>query len=239
MSHIHVPIVRTPDSKGSGTFYADNIAYMDKLVGKLIDELDRQHLREKTLIVFSGDNGTAGGPRRSPVNGKPLSGHKSTMLEGGSRVPLIVNWPGTTPAGAENHDLTDFSDFLGTFAEIGGASLPEGRTLDTHSFAPQIRGEKGSPRDWVYVELSGNSYVRDAKFKLTNGGELFDMKEAPFKEIAVPKDTTDAAAIEARRHLQAILNDHPAAPGRGAGQGQEKNRKPAESTAKLQKAIRN
>ena len=124
---------------------------------------------------------------------------KGTMLEGGSRVPLIVNWPGVTPAGKVNHDLTDFSDFFATFAELAGAKLPEGVTLDSHSFAPQIRGEKGTPRDWVYVELNGKSYVRDPRFKLTNGGELFDLSEAPFKEIPVAEDSTDPAAVAARK----------------------------------------
>lgn len=214
MSHIHGPIVKTPDSKGDGNLYADNIAYMDKLVGKLIDELDRQGLREKTVVLFAGDNGTARNSARSPVDGTPLSGQKATMHEGGSRVPLIVNWPGMTPAGIFNHDLTDFSDFLVTLAELGGAPLPEGRKIDGHSFAPQIRGEKGTPREWVYVELNGNSYVRDAKYKLTNGGELFDMKEAPFHELPVAKDSTEEAAVEARKRLQAVLDDHPAAPGR-------------------------
>jgi len=62
MSHIHGPILRTPDSKPGASpqeLYADNIAYMDKLVGKLIAELERLKLREKTLVIFSGDNGTA------------------------------------------------------------------------------------------------------------------------------------------------------------------------------------
>lgn len=229
MSHIHGPIVKTPDSKGEGALYAENIAYMDKLVGKLIDELDRQHLREKTLVIFTGDNGTAGKAEKSPVDGKPLSGHKNTMLEGGSRVPLIVNWPGVTPAGVVNHDLTDFSDFLGTFAEIGGATLPEGKKIDSHSIAPQIRGEKGTPREWVYVELNGNSYARNAKYKLTNHGELFDMKEAPFNEIAVAKDNTDAAAVEGRKQLQVVLDEHPAA----AAVGPEgANRKAARQAAR-------
>jgi arylsulfatase A len=124
----------------------------------------------------------------------------------------VVNWPGRTPAGKVNRDLVDFSDFFATFAELAGAKLPEGVTLDSHSFAPQIRGEKGSPREWVYVELNGRSYVRDARFKLTGGGELFDLAEAPFKEIAIAKDTTDAAAVAARKRLQAVLDQHPAAP---------------------------
>jgi len=222
MSHIHGPIVRTPDSKPGAMkdqLYADNVEYMDKLVGRLIGELDRQHLRNRTLVLFTGDNGTAQfGVERATVNGRAISGMKATMLEGGSRVPLLVNWPGVVPAGAVNHDLTDFSDFFATFTELAGAKLPEGVTLDSHSFAAQIRGEKGSPREWVYVELNGRSYVRDARFKLTNGHDLFDLAEAPFKEIPVAKDTTDPAAAAARHKLQSVLDQHTAAPGHGDGQ---------------------
>src|ERR1019366_4270833 len=178
MDHIHGPIVPTPDSKPGADkdrLYADNIEYMDKLVGK------------------------------------PISGMKATMLEGGSRVPLLVNWPGVTAAGKVIHDLTDFSDFFATFAELGGAKLPEGVTIDSHSFAPQIKGERGTPRDWIYVELNGRSYVRDARYKLYRRGDLFDMSEAPFKEIPVPRDTQDAGAIAARKQLREILLQHPAA----------------------------
>jgi arylsulfatase A len=220
MSHIHGPIVRTPDSRpgaGRDELYRDNIAYMDKLVGKLMAELDRLHLREKTLVLFTGDNGTAHfGAGTATVNGRRISGLKGTMLEGGSRVPLLVNWPGVAPAGAVNHDLVDFSDFFATFAELGGAPLPKGVTLDSHSFAAQVRGEKGTPRDWVYVELNGKSYARNARYKLTNAGDLYDLAEAPIKEIAVPRTTGDAGAIAARRELQTVLDQHPAAAG-GAG----------------------
>jgi len=215
MSHIHGPIVRTPDSKpDSKDFYADNIDYMDKLVGRLAAELDRLNLRENTLIVFTGDNGTARfGVESSTLDGgKRINGQKASMLEGGSRVPLIANWTGTTPAGKVNKDLTDFSDFFSTFAELGGASLPEGVIIDGHSFAAQLKGGKGKPREWVYVELNGKSYVRNDRWKLTNGGELFDMKEAPFNEIAVPPDSKEPEAVAARKFLQDILNKHPAAP---------------------------
>jgi arylsulfatase A-like enzyme len=139
---------------------------------------------------------------------------KGMMLEGGSRVPLVVNWPGVTPAGIVNNDLVDFSDFFATCAELGGAKLPPGVTLDSHSFAPQIKGETGTPRRWVYVELNGRSYARGARFKLTNGGELFDLSEAPYKELLVPKDTAGPAAVAAREHLQEVLDRHPAAPGK-------------------------
>jgi arylsulfatase A len=233
MSHVHGPILRTPDSKAGADkdqLYTDNVSYMDKLVGKLMAELDQLHLREKTVVLFAGDNGTARfGVEMATVNGRKISGQKGTMLEGGSRVPLIVNWPGVTPAGQVNHDLTDFSDFLATFAELAGAPLPKGVKLDSHSFAAQIKGAKGSPREWVYVELNGRSFVRDGRFKLANNGELYDLSEAPYKEIPVAADTTDPAAVAARNHLKELQADHPTAPAgeaKKAGKaGKKKGRK--------------
>ena len=220
MSHIHGPIVRTPDSKPGASpaqLYADNVAYMDKLVGKLTDTLERLALRENTLVVFAGDNGTTGsGQKLSTIHGQRVFGQKSSMTEGGSRVPLIVNWPKTTPASAINHDLTDVSDFFATFTDVAGGKLPDGIPIDSHSFAPQVKGQKGQPREWVYVELNGKSYVREARYKLTNSGELFDLKDAPFKEIPVPAATTDAGAIAARKRLADVLKGLQTAPGRGA-----------------------
>ncbi len=229
MSHIHGPIVRTPDSKKGADkdqLYTDNVEYMDKLVGKLMKELERQHLTEKTLVVFTGDNGTATfGVEQATVDGKPISGKKATMLEGGSRVPLAAYWPGHTPAGKVNNDLIDFSDFFATFAQLAGAKLPEGVKLDSHSFAPQIEGKKGSPREWVYVELNGRSYVRDAKFKLTGGGEMFDLSDAPFKEIPVASSTKDPDAVAARKALQLVLDDHKALPGHPVDKQQKQQNK--------------
>jgi arylsulfatase A len=185
---------------------------MDKLVGELVDELDRLHLREKTLVLFTGDNGTARFAQNiATVDGQLVSGTKGLLSEGGSRVPLVANWLGTTPSGVVNHDLVDFSDFFDTLVELGGATLPAGVKLDSHSFASQIQGGKGIPRDWVYVELNGQSYVRDARYKLTDTGELFDMKNAPFTETLVPADTKDPEAIAAQSRLQAVLDTHPAA----------------------------
>lgn len=230
MSHSHGPILPTPDSKPGADatrLYADNIEYMDKLVGRLMGELDRLHLREKTLVIFTGDNGTAGFGIKAGanVNGRPISGQKGTMLEGGSRVPLIANWPGTTPAGTVNRDLIDFSDFFATFASLAGAPLPEGVVLDSRSFAGQIEGRKADPRDWVYVELNGNSYVRDARFKLTNKGEMFDLSNAPFEEKPVAADSTDSAALAARPALQKVLNEHPTAPGKESNKKMKKKAK--------------
>ena len=236
MSHVHAQILPTPDSKpgtrDKNILYQDNIAYMDKLVGKLIAELEKQHLREKTLIVYFGDNGTATGhAETSTVGGRRLLGAKGSMFEGGSRVPFVVNWPGITPAGKVSDEVIDSSDFFPTFAALTGAKLPENKIIDGHSFLPQIRGEKGTPREWVFVELARNWYVADQKWKLTEKSELFDLSGAPWAEKLVPADTKDPAAIAARKKLQAALDQlNPAGgfldDGDGTGRhiGREENR---------------
>lgn len=233
MAHVHAEILPTPDSSpDSKDLYADNVAYMDKLVGKLVAELERLKLREKTLIVFFGDNGTAGGQaNRATIGGRRLSGQKGTMLEGGSLEPLIVNWPGVSPAGKICHDLIDSTDFLSTFAEVAGARLPQKKIIDGQSFAAQMRGEKGKPREWAFIQLAGMWYAREAGWKLNQAGELFDMSSAPFEEKLVAADTKDPAAIAARKRLQAALDQLNPAGGildDGDGTGRHANRKKTE-----------
>jgi arylsulfatase A len=205
---VHGPIVNTPDSRSNtNDLYEDNVAYLDKQIGQLLDELKKLGLLEKTLIVFSGDNGTASfGADQSYLNGRKINGKKGTMLEGGSRVPLIANWKGTIPAGKVLNDLVDFSDFFATFIEIADANMPKGIAFDSHSFAPQLFGEKGNPRRWIFVQLGDQWYIRDKDFKLTQKGELFDMSEAPFIEKPIFINLNDKSAIEAKDRLQTVLD---------------------------------
>ena len=208
MSHVHTDILRTPDSApDSKDLFMDNIHYMDKLVGKLVAELDRLKLRDNTVIFFVGDNGVHPGEGdRSTIRGRRISGAKGMMLEGGSLVPCIVSWPGKIAAGKVSPDLVDFSDFLPTISELAGANLPEGVTIDGKSFASILKGEEGTPREWIFVQLGRNWYVRESKWKLNHAGELFDMKDAPFEEKPVATDSTDPEAIAARARLQAALD---------------------------------
>ena len=156
MSHVHAEILPTPDNApDSKDLYADNIRYMDKLVGQLVAELDRLKLRENTLIVFFGDNGTGGNfAATSTIGGKRLSGEKGSMLEGGANVPMIVNWPGHTPAGKVTAELIDSTDFHPAFAELAGAKLPPDTVIDGRSFAAQLNGKQGQPREWIFIQLA-------------------------------------------------------------------------------------
>jgi arylsulfatase A len=207
MSHIHGEILPTPDSKpDSKDLYTDNINYMDKLVGKLVKALDSLKMRQNTIIVFMGDNGTAAeGASRATVQGKKLSGKKGDMLECGSLVPWIVNWKGGGQSGKVIDDLVDATDWMPTFAALTGAKLPENVILDGKSFAPQLKGEKGTPREWIFMELGNQWYVREEKWKLNRANELFDMRNAPFEEILIPADSKDEIAMSARQRLSAVL----------------------------------
>jgi hypothetical protein len=67
-------------------------------------------------------------------------------------------------------------------------------------------GQTGKPRDWVYVQLRSDRYVRDSRWKLTSAGEFFDMRDAPWSEISVPADTANGEASAARSRLQTALD---------------------------------
>ena len=231
LSHVHSQILPTPDSTppAPGTdaaarynqVYNDNISYMDKLVGKLLAELERLKLRDNTVIFFMGDNGTAkSNADHATIGGRRIVGQKGGMEEGGGLVPFIISWHGVTPAGRLNENFTDASDLLPTFAEIAGAPVPANRIIDGKSLLPQIKGETKSPRTWAFTQLGENYHVREAGWKLNQAGQLFDMKHAPFEEVAVPADSKDAAAVAARKRLSAALAElNPGAGFKGEGSG--------------------
>jgi arylsulfatase A len=228
MHLVHKPTVRTPDtSPGESTiaqFYDDNIKYMDKQVGELVDELEKDGLRNNTLIIFSGDNGTAAG-YPSPVHGRMINGWKGSMLEGGSRVPFIASWPAVTPAGKVLDDIISFADPYVTFAEITGAKLSDKLKPDGQSFAPQLFGETGNPRKWAYVQLGERWYVREPGFKLNESGDLFDMSDAPFVEKPIAPQADTDQSKSARQRLSAALAElNPGAGKTDSGGGRLANR---------------
>jgi len=242
LSHVHGEILKTPDSKpGTKDFYEDNIAYMDKLVGKLRTELDRLKLSDNTILIFFGDNGTASGHADdATIGGRRLSGQKGSMLEGGSLEPLIVYWPGVTPKGKVCTDLISSTDFIPTFAEIAGTKLPKDILLDGQSFNAQLHGLKGTPRTSLFVQLANMYWVRSMDWKLNHLGELYDMSKAPFEETLVPTDTKNPAALAARQTLQAELDrlnpkggyiDTGDGTGRHANKAQNKLKKTAQKEA--------
>ena len=86
------------------------------------------------------------------MGSRRVPGGKGRLTDGGTRVPTIANWPGTIAPGQAGADLMDFSDFLPTFAELAGASLPAGVELDGKSFAARLRDGTPGPRTWAFAQ---------------------------------------------------------------------------------------
>ena len=123
-----------------------------------------------------------------------------------------ASWPGTTPAGKVSKDIISLADPHATFAELAGAKLPDGMKFDGHSFAPQLLGKRGQPREWAYVQLGPRWFVRESGFKLNEQGELFDMRDAPFVEKLIATDADTDSSKAARARLTAVLAElNPAA----------------------------
>ena len=200
---VHWPFLRTPDSPAGGgepQRIKDGVAYLDKLMGELVTELERLKLRDKTIIVFTSDNGPDGNPLGT-IRGRRMVGHKGSLKEGGCREPLIVSGPPLVKSGVVLADLVDFSDLYPTFLELAGAGLPKDRVLDGRSFAPQLRGEQGAPREWIYSQLGEKCFIADRRYKLYDDGRLVDVSDSPFSEP--PAGGAQAAAAQAR--LKAAL----------------------------------
>ncbi|MHC4632780.1 MAG: sulfatase-like hydrolase/transferase, partial [Planctomycetota bacterium] len=190
MALVHSPFVPTPDSKdwkkpahkNNIKYFADMVAYMDKIVGRIVRKLDELGLSENTLVLFIGDNGTHKSIKSKMPDGV-IPGPKGETTDAGTRVPLIASWPGVVPAGKVCGDLVDFSDFVPTFAEMVDTSPPEDMIIDGRSFLPQLRGKKGNPRDWIFCHYDSRwggrkmqRFVRDKRWKLYVTGNLYDVR---------------------------------------------------------------
>lgn len=222
MALTHGPFEPTPDSrewregkhKANKKFFADMVVYMDKIVDRIIRKLDQLGLRENTLILFTSDNGTPRGIT-SRLGNVSIQGGKGLTTDAGTHAPLIANWKRMIPAGKVCGDLVDFSDFMPTLAGAAGTNLPPDMKIDGRSFLPQLRGEKGNPREWIFCYYEPNMkkgkwgqkiFVRDMKYKLYHTGEFFDVQTDPLEAnpIGTGRRDKDASAIAER--LQAVLD---------------------------------
>lgn len=222
MSAVHGDLMPVPGADGgSGDLMQQNIAFMDRQVGQLVDELERLNLRNNTLLIFMGDNGTGKGQAdRSTIGGRPISGAKGSMLEGGGLVPLIVSWPARCPQGKVCSDLVDSTDFIPTFAALCGGEVSSPTPLDGQSLAPLLQGQAHQPRRWVFNQLARSWYVRNANWKLNEKDELYDMSMAPFEEPLITTDSeASASARSALKQVLAQLNPGAGVVDQGDGSG--------------------
>lgn len=220
MALVHCPFCPTPDSddwdpksfgsktyKGQPEYFGDMVAHVDKMVGRINQKLEDLKLRDDTLLIFTGDNGTDVPIVTNTTFGK-VAGAKGQMIDAGNHVTCIASWPNVIHEGRVTSDIIDFSDVLPTICEAAAAKVPEKLVIDGQSFLPQIRGEKGSPRESIYMWYSRNGvpkkaevFARNQRYKLYETGKMFDVPNDRLEKN--PLNTEDLTTEQ--QHIRAIL----------------------------------
>jgi len=224
----HNPFIPTPDSesreeKDGKKNFVDMVAYLDVCVGRIVDALEANGLRENTLVIFTGDNGT-NSQLASELFGEEVPGGKGYTHDYGTHVPLIVNCPGTIPAGLLDADLVCFSDFFPTIVEAAGLPPKEIADGDGMSFWARCQGREGVARQWIYGYYFPRPYsnrfdnmynhwevryARDRRYKLYANGDLFDTIEDVMETSPLEPGEPNDRSEQARRVLQEALNAYP------------------------------
>ena len=192
--------------------YKSMVEYHDKVIGRLSDKLEELGIADNTLVIYVGDNGSPQEVCSMVHDHTKICGGKSLPLDRGTHVPLICSWPGTIPSGSVKTDLVDSSDFLPTVLEAAGITPPGDYVMDGRSFLPQLKGEKGNPRDWVFFHFDPQAqgsespkfarFIRDHRWKLYEDGRLYDLSSDPEEES--PFDST--ADDTERAYIRSCLN---------------------------------
>jgi arylsulfatase A len=162
--------------------YYGSISLIDAEVGRLLADLDKRGLRERTLVLFTSDNGPQellGYPKAIHSHGSsgPLRGHKLSMYEGGYRVPAILRWPGRAKAGTESAEPVCFTDLLPTLCAVARTTPPAGRILDGVNVLPILEGkpvDRPRPLYWQFDNAQGGPWkcaLRRGPWKLLADAE--------------------------------------------------------------------
>jgi arylsulfatase A len=216
----HCPFDPTPDSTdwdpkrlGSTTYkgdrntpqrhFVDMVAYADKIVGQIVAQLEKSGVRENTLIIFTGDNGTDK-PIVTPWNGRKVVGGKGSMTDEGTRVPLVVGWPaGIKKAGRVADDLVEFCDIMPTLCDATGAKLPANYPGDGSSIIPVLKDNADArKKDWIYIWYRGQLMLRNKQHALVSKIDGSDAKFIRYKGHFDGEKVTESAMTEAEKVIK-------------------------------------
>lgn len=199
--HVHLPhYVMEPFSSASRNGrYGAALAAVDWSTGVIVDELKRLGLTENTIIIFTSDNGSR--VRGEGGSNGPLRGTKGQTWEGGMRVPCIVKWPATVPAGQVCRGIATAMDFHPTLAALAGhkpESLPQHDGLDVLPLWRGTTTDALSDRKFFYFKRAELQAVRSGKWKLRHAFEMEKESDPGRLELydlaADPGETRDLAA---------------------------------------------
>lgn len=155
--------------------YYGSLTCMDEAIGEIHSAIRAQGAKKETLIIFLADNGGSGNGGNAP-----LRGSKSTMWEGGLRVPFVAHWPGVLPAGVVSDEFLTALEIFPTLLQAAGGSAPKELVLDGFDALPILEGSERSPRKEMYWQRRGDRAARVGDWKWVQsakGGGLFDLSK--------------------------------------------------------------
>lgn len=158
----------------SDPVYAAMIESLDENVGRLLDAVREIGKEEETIVIFTSDNGGLSSVETSPTCNAPLSEGKGWRYEGGTRVPLLIKWPGAAEPGTATAEPVTSPDFFPTILDAARLPQEPAAHRDGHSFADLIRGTswtRPEPLYWHYPHYGNQgdtpgSSIRDGEWKL-------------------------------------------------------------------------
>lgn len=166
----HVPILPTEKFIGKSTIgkYGDFVCQVDDCVRQVVGALKKAELDKNTLVIFTSDNGSYQEPEKGHMPNGLLRGKKTTIYEGGHRIPFIVQWPEKISKGSTNDQLISMSDIFTTCMDIVGKKLTDDAGEDSRSFLPALYGNEVSKirKDLISHSASGEFAIREGSWKL-------------------------------------------------------------------------
>jgi arylsulfatase A len=183
------------------------VTYMDDIIGRMMASLKRNGIDGKTLVIFTGDNGTH---TRivSRLPGMNIRGQKGLAVEAGSRVPFIARWPSRIQP-AVTEEFFSLVDVLPTIASIAGIDLTA--EVDGMDLSHIFLGTEGESREYIVMPFKG-LYIRDKRFRLHSDGRLFDIPVTSDQERYSEKETKHPEHEMHRKRLKALVDKYRALP---------------------------
>lgn len=215
MALVHSPFIHPPaleeqasarytDDLDKGTkAFGHMITYMDDSVGRILERLRENGIDKKTLVLFTGDNGT-GTSITSKLPGMDLKGGKGSMTEAGTRVPFLAWWPGMIEPGVRQ-EFFCLVDVLPTIASL--ASIELDREVDGIDLSHNLLGTEGQDRNYIFINKGKGYYVRDRRFRLNEDGKFYDVPVTSNEERYSEKVSKNPEHAPHREELQVILDE--------------------------------
>jgi arylsulfatase A-like enzyme len=169
MSHVPLHVSDKFAGKTERGLFGDVIAELDWSVGQILAAVKEEGLDDRTLVLFTADNGPWLSYGDHAGSAGPLREGKGTAFEGGVREPFVARWPGHIPAGSVCHEPAMTIDLLPTFAKLAGAQPPADRIIDGRDISPLLLGQPGahSPHEALYFYWGRDlQAVRSGRWKL-------------------------------------------------------------------------